>query len=127
MNIIFRLNEAYKFVTKRLAVMVIKYIFGIQESDKSFDGKADSIIILGQERFGDLIVLTPLIKKLRQSFPESQITLLGVTEMISFLYNDPNLTQVVNIKRTKGVIRRKILRSRYDILFNTKEIIHYSQ
>jgi len=121
MKITYHFKETYKFITKRFAIMVIKYLFGIQEPEKPFDGKVDSIIILGQERFGDLIVLTPLIKKLRQIYPDSSITLLGVTEMISFLYDDPNLNRVVNIKRTKSLIRREILRDHYDIFFNTKD------
>ncbi len=114
-------RETYKFTSKHLIIIVMKYLFGKPKTGLIFDGKADSIIILGQERFGDLIVLTPLIKKLRQSFPESKITLLGVTRMVSFLSGDPNLTNVVNIKHASAQVRKKIFRDHYDLLFNTKD------
>ncbi len=115
------LKESYKYITKRLAVMAIKYIFGTRPSGKIFDGKVQSIVILGQERFGDLIVLTPLIRALRSYFPEAKITLIGVTNMVSFLTPDPNLTRVVNIKRIKASERREILRDHYDLFFNPKD------
>ena len=68
MRFLHTLNEVHKFITKRLAVMLMKYLFGIRSPDPQFRGRADSIIILGQERFGDLIVLTPLIRKLRETY-----------------------------------------------------------
>jgi ADP-heptose:LPS heptosyltransferase len=114
-------RESYKYLTKRLAVMAIKYVFGTRPSGKIFDGAVQSIVILGPERFGDLIVLTPMIRALRSSFPEAGITLLGVTNMVSFLSHDPNLNRVVNIKRTRVSERREILRDHYDLLFNPKD------
>ncbi len=121
MLMIHRLKEAYRYITKRLAILVIKSLCGKVETYLSFDGKVDSIVILGQERYGDLIVLTPVIKKLRQSYPQSKIIVLGVTSAVSFLADDPNLNMVVNIKRASAKKRKEILRDHYDILFNTKD------
>ena len=121
MRFLHTLNEVHKFITKRLAVMLMKYLFGIRSPDPQFRGRADSIIILGQERFGDLIVLTPLIRKLRETYPTAMITLAGVTNSIDFLRDDPNLNWVINIKRDGSAARRKILKERYDLLFNSKD------
>ena len=121
MSMILKFKEAYKYFTKRLAIMVIKSVLGKAETDLSFDGKVDSIIILGQERYGDLIVLTPLIKKLRQSYSQSRIIILGVTSAVSFLADDPNLNIVVNIKHLPAKKRKIIFHDHYDILFNTKD------
>jgi heptosyltransferase-3 len=102
-------------------VRLIKYLFGTREPGRRFDGQAGSIVILGQERFGDLIVLTPLIRKLRQAFPAAEIFLLGVTRMITFLSEDKNLNHVLNIKRTNRKYRKEILSRQFDLLFNTKD------
>lgn len=120
-RIIFRFKEIYKRISKQFLFMVIKYLFGTRAAGRRFDGLVGSIVVLGQERFGDLIVLTPLIKKLRQAFPAAEIYLLGVTRMVNFLTDDTNLNKVVNIKRTKGKIRRNILDRKFDLLFNTKD------
>jgi len=121
MSMIHKFKEAFKYLTKRLAIMVIKSVLGKAETDLSFDGKVDSIVILGQERYGDLIVLTPLIKKLRQSYSQSRIIVLGVTSAVSFLADDPNLNLVVNIKHPPAKKRKTIFQDHYDILFNTKD------
>ncbi len=95
--------------------------WGGRNESRGIPENINSIIILAQERYGDLIVTTPLFKKLRQSFPYVEITVLGVTDIIDFLKPDKNLNFVCNIKKADKKTRAKIFSTNYDILFNTKD------
>ena len=83
--------------------------------------KIKSVIILAQERFGDIIVMTPLLRNLRKSFPTMEITVLGVTEIINILKPDGNLNLVCNIKRADKQLKQRIFSRTYDLLYNTKD------
>jgi len=120
-KISFRIKEAYKKVTKQTAIELIKLIHGPVKPDQKIPQNPESIIIMAQERFGDIIVMTPLLKRLRAVYPEIKITVLGVTETINILKPDTNINLVCNIKHADPVMRKEILLETYDLLYNTKD------
>lgn len=122
MSLTFQIKEAYKKCTKQAAIGIMRFIWGgLKPDDSNIPEKFNSIVLLAQERYGDIIVMTPLLKKLRQSFPDADITVLGVTDIINFLKPDKNLNFVCNIKRADSQTKQKVFSHTYDLLFNTKD------
>ena len=121
LNLSFVIKEAYKKFTKQVAISIIKIFYPKARRQTHPPQNIRSFVILAQERFGDLIVMTPLMKLLRQNFPQSEIVVLGVTDIIYFLKNDPHPDVLVNIKRCEKGTRKKLLAKQYDLLYNTKD------
>ena len=121
MSIIFNINEAYKKHSKQAAIKIMQLRWGRLTSNKIQSKKITSIIILAQERYGDIIVMTPLIRMLRKSFPHLDITILGVTDIIDFLKPDRKLNLVSNIKHADKQLKKQIFSRTYDLLYNTKD------
>ena len=121
MSITFEISEAYKRFTKQTAIAVMRMKWGGRDLHAQIPEKFDSILILAQERYGDIIIMTPMIRKLRESYPYCDITVLGVTDIIDFLQPDINLNYVCNIKRADKQTRQKVFSRKYDLLFNTKD------
>ena len=67
---------------------------------ESFDGPLRSVAILPQEKLGDCVLLTPLIRKLKQARPELKIHLIAFSRAsAAFLENDPDVTAVHQAQR----------------------------
>ncbi len=82
----------------------------------------ESIIILAKERYGDCIMLTPLIEGLRKKYPELSIYVLTFTRMIfDFFSGDPNVTAVYHTKKNPGRYIKNVLLKKFDLLFNPKD------
>ena len=85
-------------------------------------GPCNSIIILAQEKYGDAILLTPLLKNLKRQFPETQLHLVTFSKATTaFFIHDPNLSGVHYAKSNPAIYIRNVLLKRFDILFNTKD------
>lgn len=121
MSKIFNIKEAYKKYSKQAAINIMQLRWGNRSPDLISSKKIESIIILTQERYGDIIVMTPLIRKLRASFPDLDITVLGVTDIIDILKPDKNLDLVCNIKHADKQLKKQIFSRTYDLLYNTKD------
>jgi ADP-heptose:LPS heptosyltransferase len=117
----FKLKEAYKIFTKSLAIHFIKVIYGPVKTASFMQKSVHSAVILTQERYGDIIVTTPLFKLLKQIFPAIEITVIGVTHIIEFLEPDGNVDFVCNIKHADRQTKRRVFSKEYDLLFNTKD------
>ena len=79
------------------------------------------IAILVQERIGDTILTTPLLKHLHRAFPKMKIDLIGVRADNELLRNDPNINQLYNLSKISGEKKLELFRQQYDLLFNTKD------
>jgi len=121
MQILFNIKEAYKKYSKLFAITIMQSRWGRLTSKNIQSKEITTIIILAQERFGDIIVMTPLLRVLRKSFPHLDITVLGVTNIIDILKPDANLNQVCNIKHADKQLKKQIFSRTYDLLYNTKD------
>lgn len=87
-----------------------------------YRGPLNSIAILVQEKFGDAILLTPLLKNLKVSFPDTEIHLFTFSKAVfGFFSNDTNITAVHYTKDKPLHLLRLIRRKKFDVLFNTKD------
>ena len=93
-----------------------------RRSDVPFSGPFRSIAILAQEKLGDSILLTPLLKNLREEFPDLAIHIITFTRASSnFFKTDQNITAVHLAKNHPIHYFREVLSQEFDLLFNTKD------
>ncbi len=86
--------------------------------DKPFE----SIAILAKERFGDSIMLTPLIECLRKAYPELSIIIITFNQIIfDFFSADTNVTAVYHTKKNIARYYHMIFTKKFDLLFNPKD------
>ncbi|ACF45411.1 glycosyl transferase family 9 [Prosthecochloris aestuarii DSM 271] len=87
-----------------------------------YQGPLHSIAILAQEKYGDAILLTPLLKNLKIRFPECRIHLITFSKAsTAFFRNDPNVWAVHYAKGNPADYLQDVLFHRFDLLFNTKD------
>jgi len=88
----------------------------------AFSGRLDSIAILAQEKLGDCVLLTPLIRILRKTRPDLNIYIIAFSRIsASFFETDPDVTAVHYAKKRLGTYRKNVLSITFDVLFNTKD------
>jgi heptosyltransferase III len=86
------------------------------------DKPLESIVILAKERYGDSIMLTPLIGALRSEFPELSISIITFSQIIfNFFSADPNISAVYYTKKNLIRYYNGILSKKFDLLFNPKD------
>ena len=88
----------------------------------AYDGPKNSILILAQEKFGDAILLTPLLRNLKTGFPSTSVEILAFSKTVStFFHSDGNVDRVHYAKGAPLRYVREVLLRRFDVLFNTKD------
>lgn len=93
-----------------------------RSGDALFSGPLRSIAILAQEKLGDCVLLTPLVRNLRKAFPGLEIHIIAFSRASrSFFENDPDVSFVHDAKREAGRYARAVLSRQFDLLFNTKD------
>jgi len=81
-----------------------------------------SIAILAQEKLGDCILLTPLLENLRTLYPNLELHVITFSRASEqFLKHDPNITALHSVKHGAKDYMQKVLSTKFDILFNTKD------
>ncbi len=101
----------------RLIVM----LYGRIEERGPFEGPVDSIIIIAQEKLGDAILLTPLLRNLRRALPHAEIHVAAMRRNIHFFESDTNVDAVYRLKPNYISYFRALRKKRFDLLFNTKD------
>jgi len=114
-----------KDITRQIKRSVIRLIGWLSGGMTPVPGpvvKSDKVIILAQEKLGDCILLTPLIRVLKDARPEMELTLACFSKAsASFFESDPGITRIVQLKGrfNQGISELNALRP--DVLFNTKD------
>ncbi|NJN27924.1 MAG: glycosyltransferase family 9 protein [Cyclobacteriaceae bacterium] len=80
-----------------------------------------NILIFVQEKMGDAILMTPLIKNLKSVFPDILIHLVIFHKQSNIFNDDPNISQVHNFKKDKLSVARTLKKLEFDVLYNTKD------
>lgn len=87
-----------------------------------YDGRLRSIVILAQEKFGDAILLTPLLKLMKQHFPETEVHVVAFSHGTHDFFRTDRNIDLLHLAR--GDLRHYlpfIFTGRFDFLFNTKD------
>ena len=87
-----------------------------------YEGPKNSFVILAQEKFGDAILLTPLLKNLKNRFPDASVEIVAFSKAVKgFFRSDTRVDAVHYAKANPLRYARAVLFRKFDILFNTKD------
>lgn len=87
-----------------------------------YTGTFNTIAILAQEKYGDAILLTPLLKNLKKEFPDTEIHLITFNKTITeFFSTDSNVSAIHYVKGNLISYLIEIFCQKFDVLFNTKD------
>jgi len=87
-----------------------------------FTGNLNTIAILAQEKLGDSVLLTPLIRTLKKTFPKLEIHIIAFSRASAeFFQSDPDITAVHMAKKEPRTYQKEVLSKQFDVLFNTKD------
>jgi heptosyltransferase-3 len=113
-------KQSFRIVIAR----TLQRIINEKDSNQPFSGELNSVAILSGEKIGDSILLTPLLRNLRIYFPKLEIHLFCITHTSAdFFKNDPNITEIHEVKKNIRHFASVILFRKFDLLFNTKDCL----
>lgn len=103
-------------------IQVLRKLSKTRKLQAGYHGTLNSVVILASERYGDVILLTPLIKNLRTAFPGISIHIIAFRKSIyEFLRYDPHITKVHYAKGSYITYAKDVLFRKFDLLFNPKD------
>jgi len=101
---------------------LLQKILNKQIVQPPYNGPLNSIVILAQEKYGDAILLTPLLQQLKQQFPDTAVHVVTFSKAThDFFRYDRNIDSLYLAKGNAAIYYRQILTHRFDMLFNTKD------
>ncbi len=109
---------------KRWSLTLLSELFfsRIKQEPVAIPDKLDTIAIFVQEKLGDALLLTPLIRFLSTHFPGIRITLLTFSKATySFFKNDPFVYECFYINLAKLPLLSNLAKRGYDLLYNPKD------
>ena len=110
-----------KKIQKQITVSLLQLIFGKIREQSGFQDDLKSIVFIAREGFGDIIVLSPLIRRLKSALPEIEITIVCVNKLAFYLKYDKNIKAVIKAKRPTRTDRKYLYHQEFDLLFNPKD------
>lgn len=120
-------KSAGRKINRLLMRMVLAAIFRPLVRKPVFEGPLNTIVIVSQEKLGDVIVLTPLIKNLRSAYPSLRIEIIAFSAVAEeFFKNDPNIAAVHTPKKDYFAYFRAIEKKEFDLLFCPKDHLSFS-
>jgi len=104
------------------AARSLRVVSARRSGQDRFEGAPRSIAIPVPRGLGDAILLTPLLRLLRQRFPAAEIHLLVFSAALqAFFRGDPNVTAVHYPGDGRLRYAARLLRRRFDVLYNPKD------
>lgn len=129
-----------RFIDKNIGIPIClgitfydRFINLFKSKPRSFDG-VGKILLMKFWGFGNIILLTPAIKSIRDRFPEAEITFLTLSENTDLLENFPYVDKIIEIE-TKGVSKflidavkviSLIRRQKFDLLVDFEQFARNS-
>jgi len=112
---------------KKTLCSLLRVLSRPKDGSAVFSGNLKSIVILASERFGDTILLTVLIRQIRQLFPDVRLDVVTFRRTISdFLANDKHIDRVFYSKSGYASYLKHLLATQYDVLFNPKDSVSFN-
>src|SRR4030043_1713706 len=103
-----------------------KFLSFINDKEKRF-----KFLIIRNGLIGDIVFITPLLKRIGKTFINSEIEVLVSYNSREVLINFPSVTKIHTIKPDINLIKQvffylKFKKKKYDILLNQEVNTHYS-
>jgi heptosyltransferase-3 len=106
---------------KLFAIHIVRFFCRTKIFTRKLPDQLKSIVILAPERYGDLILLTPLLKHLNRRFPGICLTLAGVNDSVFFFLHDQHVHKLYNGKKMLYRPGSLLFKESYDMLYNPKD------
>ncbi|MDZ4122377.1 MAG: glycosyltransferase, partial [Candidatus Cloacimonadaceae bacterium] len=111
-----------KFKRSSLTFLSTVFFSHVKPNEVSVPQKIDSIVIFVQEKLGDALLLTPLIRLLANRFPDLKISLFTFSKAsYAFFAGDPHIDQCYLIRLYNLPLLSHLCSQKYDLLFNPKD------
>ena len=107
--------------SKKVLVKITLFLIGALEWKSTFEGEINSIVILAQEKLGDAILLTPLLKNLQRVLPNAEVHII-TNSSIHYFFKDDTRIDYVHKGKNHYISLFKLRKNKtFDILFCTKD------
>jgi ADP-heptose:LPS heptosyltransferase len=107
---------------RQLFARLLQRITPPRSGNADFSGPLNSVAILTQEKLGDCVLLTPLVRNLRKLYPGLEIHIIAFSRASeNFFLTDPDVTAVHQVKKQPLRHFKQIRARKFDLLFNTKD------
>jgi ADP-heptose:LPS heptosyltransferase len=117
-----RTKKKKKRQIRQLFARLLQHITPPRSGNADFSGSLNSVAILAQEKLGDCVLLTPLVRNLRRAFPYLEIHIIAFSQASAgFFMNNPDITAVHQAKKHLSRYIKEVLSRKFDLLFNTKD------
>ena len=88
--------------------------------------KVDRILVVRFSSLGDIILLTPIFREIKNIFPNATIDFLTASTFAGICQNNPHIDQIIQLDRKKGNedfsrIRKLCKANRYDLIFDAHQ------
>jgi heptosyltransferase III len=110
---------------RQLIARIISVVFRVQKTDVTSIQPENILVIRLDERTGNLLMLTPLLRNLRARFPTSRIDLLAHSKGRSLLGQHTTLSQFVPFRKKAWLswdgpllVPLRLRRKRYDLVID---------
>lgn len=114
-----------KDITRQIKRSLIRFIGWVTGDMTPVQGPvtdAKSVVILAQEKLGDCILLTPLLRLIKENRPEISVTLICFSKASSaFFQTDSHVAEVVLVKNRFWSFLFNSRNREFDVLFNSKD------
>jgi heptosyltransferase-2 len=101
----------------------------------------NKILIIRLSSLGDIILTFPLLKKLRQKYPDSKIHFLTKSRFAELVSLNPNVDRIIQMDDSLKNTRKEVKKENYDLIidihknfrsiflssFNAKKVLRYSK
>ena len=111
----------FKSTQKKLTISLLRKLYGRKKSPFHPGEKPGSIGLMAQERFGDIIMMSPLIRSLHRAYAECRINIISVNKIADYLGYDPAISRVLKAKHPSAEVKRFLRDQEFDLLVNTKD------
>jgi len=117
-----RKNSHEKLTSRERFARLLQTVAHKQTLDPPYDGPLKTVVILAQEKYGDVILLTPLLRQLKKYFPVLSVHVITFSmPTYVFFSSDSNVDRVYLARKNLLQYFGSVLSSRFNILFNTKD------
>lgn len=106
---------------RRLTAAAVNRLTPAVAPGQPMNAEPETLAIIAQEKLGDAILLTPLIRLLKRHYPALQTHVIALSDVAEFFEHDPNIHRVYRPKENYGRYWREISRQSFDVLFSPKD------
>ena len=116
------MNRKQKKKIRELFIRLLRVMARKRVYKGPFEGTVRTAVILASERYGDCILLTPLLVMLRKKYPGIELHLIVFKQSIyDFFCHDASLSGIHFVKGNYFRYVREVFFRKYDLLFNPKD------